>query len=51
LYSYEVTCLHIEQDHEDVGRATGTAEVQEDFISNLNRIAQLTGKAYYAGGQ
>ncbi|KAF8636776.1 hypothetical protein AX16_010977 [Volvariella volvacea WC 439] len=27
----------------DVGRATGAAEVQEDFISNLSRIAQLTG--------
>ena len=24
-------------------RATGTAEVQEDFISNLSRISQLTG--------
>ncbi|KAI0734370.1 coatomer protein [Fomitopsis betulina] len=30
-------------DAEDVVRATGTAEVQEDFISNLSRISQLTG--------
>ncbi|KAK0446623.1 coatomer protein [Armillaria borealis] len=30
-------------DDEDVGRATGSGEVQEDFISNLSRIAQLTG--------
>ncbi|KAJ8490034.1 hypothetical protein ONZ45_g13354 [Pleurotus djamor] len=30
-------------DDEDVGRATGAGEVQEDFISNLSRIAQLTG--------
>ncbi|KAK7473293.1 coatomer subunit beta [Stygiomarasmius scandens] len=28
---------------EDLGRATGTAEVHEDFISNLSRIVQLTG--------
>ncbi|KAF9528156.1 coatomer protein [Crepidotus variabilis] len=28
---------------EDVGRATGAGEVQEDFMSNLSRIAQLTG--------
>ncbi|KIY48173.1 coatomer protein [Fistulina hepatica ATCC 64428] len=28
---------------EDVDRATGASEVQEDFISNLSRIAQLTG--------
>ncbi|KIK68837.1 hypothetical protein GYMLUDRAFT_34829 [Collybiopsis luxurians FD-317 M1] len=28
---------------EDLGRATGSAEVHEDFISNLNRISQLTG--------
>lgn len=28
---------------EDVGRATGTGEVHEDFISNLSRISQLTG--------
>ncbi|TFL03311.1 adaptin N terminal region-domain-containing protein [Pterulicium gracile] len=27
----------------DVGRATGSAEVREDFISNLSRITQLTG--------
>lgn len=27
----------------DVGRATGAGEVQEDFISNLSRISQLTG--------
>jgi coatomer subunit beta len=27
---------------EDVGRATG-GDVQEDFISNLSRISQLTG--------
>ncbi|KAF9817775.1 hypothetical protein IEO21_03234 [Rhodonia placenta] len=30
-------------DAEDVGRATGSTEVQEDFISNLSRITQLTG--------
>ncbi|KAI0937054.1 hypothetical protein AcV5_005045 [Taiwanofungus camphoratus] len=30
-------------DVEDVGRATGAGEVQEDFISNLSRISQLTG--------
>ncbi|KAI0050610.1 coatomer beta subunit [Auriscalpium vulgare] len=28
---------------EDVGRATGAADVHEDFISNLSRISQLTG--------
>lgn len=28
---------------EDVGRATGATEVQEDFISSLSRISQLTG--------
>ncbi|KAG1823810.1 adaptin N terminal region-domain-containing protein [Suillus subaureus] len=28
---------------EDLGKATGTAEVREDFISNLSRISQLTG--------
>jgi len=28
---------------EDVGRATGAAETQEDFMSNLSRITQLTG--------
>ncbi|KDR85943.1 hypothetical protein GALMADRAFT_132560 [Galerina marginata CBS 339.88] len=28
---------------EDVGRATGAGEVQEDFMSNLSRISQLTG--------
>ncbi|KAI0271474.1 coatomer beta subunit [Gloeopeniophorella convolvens] len=28
---------------EDVGRATGAGEVQEDFISHLSRISQLTG--------
>ncbi|KAJ3485247.1 hypothetical protein NLI96_g5074 [Meripilus lineatus] len=30
-------------DAADVGRATGAGEVQEDFISNLSRISQLTG--------
>jgi len=30
-------------DAEDVGRATGAGEIQEDFISNLSRITQLTG--------
>ncbi|KAF9036979.1 coatomer protein [Hymenopellis radicata] len=30
-------------DADDVGRATGSAEVHEDFISNLSRISQLTG--------
>jgi len=29
---------------EDVGRATGAGEVHEDFLSNLSRISQLTGK-------
>lgn len=29
---------------EDVGRATGSSEVREDFISNLSRISQLTGE-------
>jgi coatomer subunit beta len=28
---------------EDLGKATGAAEVWEDFISNLSRISQLTG--------
>ncbi|KAF8971859.1 coatomer protein [Flammula alnicola] len=28
---------------EDVGRATGAGEIQEDFMSNLSRISQLTG--------
>ncbi|KAF7970467.1 hypothetical protein HWV62_23875 [Athelia sp. TMB] len=28
---------------EDVGRATGSGEIREDFISNLSRITQLTG--------
>ncbi|CAA7265013.1 unnamed protein product [Cyclocybe aegerita] len=28
---------------EDVGRATGAGEVQEDFMSSLSRISQLTG--------
>lgn len=28
---------------EDLGKATGAAEVREDFISNLSRISQLTG--------
>ncbi|KAF8814026.1 coatomer protein [Phlegmacium glaucopus] len=28
---------------EDVGRATGSGEAQEDFMSNLSRISQLTG--------
>ncbi|KAG9220316.1 hypothetical protein CCMSSC00406_0006381 [Pleurotus cornucopiae] len=30
-------------DAEDLTRATGSGEVQEDFISNLSKIAQLTG--------
>ncbi|KAH9942945.1 coatomer protein [Amylocystis lapponica] len=30
-------------DAEDVGRATGASDTHEDFISNLNRICQLTG--------
>ncbi|KAL1759385.1 adaptin N terminal region-domain-containing protein [Schizophyllum commune] len=30
-------------DDEDVIRATGAGDVQEDFISNLSRISQLTG--------
>jgi len=28
---------------EDLDKATGAAEVREDFISNLSRISQLTG--------
>ncbi|GLB43734.1 putative the coatomer is a cytosolic protein complex that binds to dilysine motifs and reversibly associates with Golgi non- clathrin-coated vesicles, which further mediate biosynthetic protein transport from the ER, via the Golgi up to the trans Golgi network [Lyophyllum shimeji] len=28
---------------EDLGRATGAGEAQEDFMSNLSRISQLTG--------
>ena len=28
----------------DVGRATGAAEVQDDFVSKLSRIVQLTGE-------
>ncbi|KAK7045761.1 coatomer subunit beta [Paramarasmius palmivorus] len=28
---------------EDLGKATGAGDVQEDFISNLRRISQLTG--------
>ncbi|KAF8131427.1 adaptin N terminal region-domain-containing protein [Boletus edulis] len=28
---------------DDLGKATGAAEVHEDFISNLSRISQLTG--------
>ncbi|KAG0692263.1 coatomer beta subunit appendage platform-domain-containing protein [Suillus ampliporus] len=28
---------------EDLGKATGAAEVREDFISNLSRISQFTG--------
>jgi len=28
---------------DDLGKATGSAEVYEDFISNLSRISQLTG--------
>lgn len=31
------------QYEEDLGRATGSVDVQEDFISNLSRISQLTG--------
>ena len=27
----------------DVGRATGSGEIQEDFMSSLSRISQLTG--------
>lgn len=29
---------------DDLGKATGAAEVHEDFISNLSRISQLTGE-------
>lgn len=35
------------QESEDVGRATGAGEVHEDFISNLNRISQLTGASVH----
>lgn len=28
---------------EDVGRATGSTEIHEDFMSNLSKISQLTG--------
>ena len=33
-------------DIDDIGKAMGTGEVQEDFMSNLSRIAQLTGKPW-----
>ena len=29
---------------DDLGKATGSTEVHEDFISNLSRISQLTGE-------
>jgi hypothetical protein len=31
------------QYNEDVGRATGSTDIREDFIYNLSRISQLTG--------
>lgn len=40
-YNADVTIVQYD---EDVGRATGSAEVREDFISNLSRISQLTGE-------
>ena len=39
--SYHLLVL---QEHEDLSRATGAGEVHEDFISNLSRISQLTGR-------
>lgn len=30
----------------DVGRATGSAEVHDDFVSKLSRIVQLTGTPF-----
>ena len=39
-----MTAAHqLAQYDEDVGRATGSGELQEDFMSNLSRISQLTG--------
>ena len=35
----------------DVGRATGVGEIQEDFMSNLSRISQLTGTIIPIGPQ
>jgi hypothetical protein len=39
----EGTYIFFPQYDEDVGRATGSTEIREDFISNLSRISQLTG--------
>jgi hypothetical protein len=36
------------QDDEDVGRATGAGEVQDDFISSLSRISQLRGTLLFS---
>ena len=38
-----VFVLNASQDREDLSRATGASEANEDFISNLSRISQLTG--------
>lgn len=43
LLSFDWFFLFAQYD-EDVGRATGSGEVQEDFMSNLSRISQLTGE-------
>lgn len=43
-----MTTLSTVQYDQDVGRATGAAEVHEDFISNLSRISQLTGEFKYS---
>ena len=49
MCAFSLTAFHhgpdlAEKEIEDVGRATGAGEVYEDFISNLNRISQLTGR-------
>ena len=36
----------VPQDREDLSRATGAADAHEDFLSNLSRISQLTGRRY-----
>jgi hypothetical protein len=38
----EGTYAFFPQYDEGVGRATGSTEIREDFISNLSRISQLT---------
>lgn len=38
-----LTCLYFQYE-QDVTRATGSNEVQEDLVSNLSRVVQLTGE-------